>query len=298
MIEYRLNEDGVPLGKKGTVSRQWKEAGDFNVSIRINKYGFRDEKNIDNSTESDIFVVGDSFSIGHGVQENRRYSNLLESMLDMPVYNISIPTDFDGYEKLIKYAQENGAKIKTIIIGVCMENDLKNYESDDLPYYSNRHNNLLMMKMYLTKKSAIYNAFTSIIHGNIYLKRIFIKMGIVDENYASVNKSVYSEEILDSSVKRLMKLKTERNTPNVIIVIIPSRSLWIGDNQKVELEVHNRFITLLKGCGFKVIDLRSAFEKEGKPLEYYFINDGHWNEKGHKRAAEVIYTESRSIPSV
>jgi hypothetical protein len=134
MLEFYQNQDGVPLARENSISRQWRNTGDYNVAVRINQYGFRDSKDLSLSTVNDIFVVGDSFSFGYGVEEDERYSNLLETKLNTPIYNISIPTDFDGYEKLIAYAQKNGATINHLIIGVTMENDLANYAIPLLPH--------------------------------------------------------------------------------------------------------------------------------------------------------------------
>jgi hypothetical protein len=35
--------------------------------------------------------------------------------------------------------------------------------------------------------------------------------------------------------------------------------------------------------------MRSHFEDFGNPLAYHFKADGHWNNEGHKRAAETLY---------
>ena len=116
------------LSHRNSSKRQWKNTGDYNVEVYSNHLGLRNRKNLKNSDENWIYVVGDSFSFGHGVSEGKRFSNLLETKYKIgEVVNISIPTDLDGYEKLISYAKINGAQIKHLILGFCMENDFKDY---------------------------------------------------------------------------------------------------------------------------------------------------------------------------
>ena len=95
------NEDGVLLGKKNFSGRQWNSIGDFNVSIKFNNFGLRDKKDLSSSTEGDVFVVGDSFVFGYGVEEDKRFSNLLEQRIKLPIFNLGIQgTDFNDYDKI------------------------------------------------------------------------------------------------------------------------------------------------------------------------------------------------------
>lgn len=317
MLEFYHNQDGVPLARENSISRQWRNSGDYDVTVQINQYGFRDTKDLRMSTANDLFVVGDSFSFGYGVEEAERYSSLLETKLAVPIYNISIPTDIDGYEKLIAYAQEKGAIINNLIIGISMENDLVNYRLDGSPQYnvnatsSNRgvsgdnassheqtgtayKSELLLrtfssLKYFLFTHSATYNAMISTIYNTDFLREIAIQLGVTDRPDLTVQKSIYSHEMLQSSVARLIQLQKNRNIPVVTLVIIPSRALWVGSNQEVEGQVHAEFVALLQEAGFTVIDLRPAFEADGQPMDYFFKVDGHWNVKGHQKAADIIY---------
>jgi len=297
VVKFYFNQDGVLLGEKNTVANQSMKAGDFNVQIHINQYGFRDKKDVKWSTAKDWFVVGDSFSFGHGVEEEDRYSNVLEGMLGQPVYNISIPADFDGYDKLVAYAQQHGATIKQLLIGVCMENDLQHYiqqaspssdisssehdvqASSSSPYdVKIRKSIVFRLRMFLGERLAIYNLVNALFYRSQFLERIIKKVGFVDK----------SEEVLESSSDRLVRLKMQRDIPEVVVVIIPSRALWLGENKAVERQIHTRFVEFLKQRGFPVIDLLPYFEAGGNPLQYHFKNDGHWNMNGHGKAAEVI----------
>src|SRR5437016_2003900 len=126
-IPVYATKDNFFLGPISQQVRQATPKGDYNVRVSFNQYGFRDTKDLRDSSERDIFVVGDSFSMGWGVEENQRYSNLLASKLARRVFNISIPEDIRGYSKLVKYAEKCGGTVRNLIIGVCLENDLRDY---------------------------------------------------------------------------------------------------------------------------------------------------------------------------
>ncbi|MFA4903594.1 MAG: hypothetical protein WC600_12735 [Desulfobaccales bacterium] len=287
---FYYNPDGVALGPKSFRGHQADNSGDFHVTISINKYGFRDIKDFSTSTYHDIFVVGDSFSFGDGVEENERFSNLIESKLRIPVFNISIPGNFNDYEKYLKYAQANEAKIKNIIIGVCVENDLWDYSSNNEkqnPYKisEKRASILVDIKEYLTKHSTTYFTIAWIVKHNVYLRNLFIKLGLIYDIPEVLNKSYFNESILNSSA---LKLKQISNGFKTIVLIIPSRSLWLGDNKEIESAVHNEFVRLVRNQGLDVIDMRPILEASGNPLQYHFPNNGHWNIQGHALAAEAI----------
>jgi len=104
-VEFGHLPDGTPIGPFGRVLRQVKNTGDYDVEVRFNAWGFRDGKLLTSATDGDVFVVGDSFAFGWGVEAVDRFSDQLETILNRPVFNIAIPgTDFDGYDRLIRYA--------------------------------------------------------------------------------------------------------------------------------------------------------------------------------------------------
>lgn len=286
-IEIRLNENQMSLGKKNTVSRQWKNTGDYDITVRINGDGFRDAKALGSSAADDFFVVGDSFSFGWGVEENERYSNLLETRLGVRVYNISIPTDINGYERLIRYASERGAPIKNLIVGVCMENDIKDYDQKHAVsnYKRRRPTRLDFWKRWLNGHSALYNWFTSVVKQHEASKKIAERLGWVVDNLDGMKKSIWNEAALDSSARKLSEIVRPYRS---WIVLIPSRGLWTGDNQETERRVHEVFVRKLEALHLNEVDLRPVFEKGGNPLQYHFKYDGHWNQKGHRLAAEAI----------
>jgi len=116
-----VNKNGVTLAANRGRFRQIKNTGDYDINVDINDTRLPESKPLKTAGSSDTFMVGDSFSFDWGVEENKRFSNQLnETLPQTQIFNISIPTDFNGYEKLLKYATKHGAKIQRLIIGVRM----------------------------------------------------------------------------------------------------------------------------------------------------------------------------------
>lgn len=282
-------EDGTPLAPRNFSGRQWHSHGDFNTKISINQYGFRDKHDLLDSDDKDIFVVGDSFSFGWGVEEQKRYSNILENLSKIPVYNISVLGDFDSYDKLINYAEMNGAKIHNLIIGACMENDLIFYEdregkNKEVFYTKRMPAWFLSLKNRLLRKSVMYKLFIGAINQNEILAKVAIKFKLAEDSYATIEKHHFDQNLITQSVNRLVSIAKKYNS---VVLIIPSRMLFYRDNAE-ELKLHKAFISLLEARGARVVDMYEYF-KVYNPLSFHFSHDGHWNDKGHELAGKALH---------
>lgn len=282
--------DGVPLAPANTEAVQWKNTGDYRVSVSINRWGLRDTKDLATAKPTDVFVVGDSFSLGHGVEEKERYSNKVEELLGERVFNVAIPTDIAGYEALIGYAERNGAPVKRLILGICMENDIGKYRDRVTPVSSLRDRSsitesLRRAKLWLQRNSTAYRAVAHQAHESRQLEALLVRFGFIVPNTEGALRNVYSPAAIEQSGERVAGIAAGRQT---LVVIIPSRLTWVGNNTEQERKLHAAFVEHLRSGGLQVIDMAPAFEREGKPMSYHFHNDGHWNASGHALAAAEI----------
>jgi lysophospholipase L1-like esterase len=273
---------GLMLGEPDTIARQRKNTGDYDVTVRINARGLRDDKDVAQARTGDIAVVGDSFAWGWGMQAEERFSDRLQSLTGKRVYNVATPTDLAGYGRLIDYARTLGGRFGTVVLAICMENDVYEYgPSPDGGAGMPRES----LRDWLERNSAGYLFFTTVVHQTAWLKAPAVWLGLITPNLEGIARNSYSDAAIDSSAAKVAELaKKDR----LIAVIIPSRALWVGDNRVVEDRVHKGFIAALGRAGVDVVDLRPLFEAGGSPLAYHFANDGHWNAKGHRLAAEAI----------
>jgi len=289
-VRFEKAQNGLPtLGPRNTEQRQIKNTGDFDVAVYFNKYGFRDTKDLATSAPGDYFVVGDSLSFGWGVEEAQRYSNLVQAELKRNVFNLCIPGDIDDFEKVIAYAEKNGAKIDRLLLAISMAFNLKNYEKKAEKKAAPIRAEGLMapLKQYLMTHSASYFLVTSFVHRNETLKKKAIELGLIRPNIEGIAYKAFSAEIIESTARRTARLARKYDTT---IVIAHSRALWIGtdEEKKTADRIHRTFVTRLEELGLDVADVRPAFEASGNPIENYFANDGHWGPKGHRAAAAAI----------
>lgn len=300
-IEYTV-VDGVPLAPANTETIQWKNTGDYRVKVSINRLGLRDVKDLSQATAADLFVVGDSFALGHGVEENERFSNRLEGLLGQRVFNVAIPTDIAGYETLIDYAERQGAKVQKVVLAVCMENDIGQYRDRITPVTRLRERRnfaeaLRRSKMWLQRNSSAYRALGHQAHASQALQSLFVRLGFITPAADGALRNVYSQAAIDQSAERVAAIAAKHQ---VIIVIIPSRLRWVGNNIEQERRLHAGFVEKLRALGLPVIDLAPAFEKGNHPMDYHFPNDGHWTAAGHGLAAAEIadYIRKQGWPAI
>ena len=283
--------EGLPLGPRSVVRRLTKNTGDYDVSVRFNRHGLRDKRDIRTAAPTDYVVVGDSFAFGWGVEEHERYSDLLESRIAAKVFNVALPGGaLAAYRQQLAYARRLGADARHVIVSVCMENDLAglNRFEDRSPVSSGARQFVSSAKIALTATSAAYRLLSYIVHSKPWLESSFVRVGGIVPNLEGIPKKVYVPQAIEAATVSLLEMVGEAAAT---VLIIPSRGLWVGRHRDAERRIHAHFVSSLRQRGMAVVDLRPAMEQNGPPLRYHFPNDGHWNRLGHSLAAEHLARE-------
>ncbi|MGO8930120.1 MAG: alginate O-acetyltransferase AlgX-related protein [Limisphaerales bacterium] len=293
-IPFRLAAKGMALGPAGQTVRMATPKGDYNSVLRFNEAGFRDKKELQEATAADWFALGDSYTLGWGVEEEERFSNRLEQEfkangINARVFNIAIPDNIIGYGRLLHYAESRGAKVSRLIVGLCMENDLRDYRDGkgawdliDLPTSSKKE----AAREWLKKHSALYIAASYELQRFPLTRGLMHRIGIARSIDELTGHNEWDETVLKTSRDELTKLVTGREA---LILIIPSRNLWYGDYIQTERRIHETFVRMLREAGLNVVDLKPSLEATGDPLSCYFKSDPHWDARGHAVAGRELF---------
>lgn len=300
-IPFQLTTNGVPLGPAMQTVRQSTPKGDFDSFVRFNQYGFRDGKDLREAKEVDWFALGDSYTLGWGVEEEERFANRLEQAfktngIPSRVFNIAIPENIIGYQRLLNYAESRGAKVGHLIVGLCMENDLRDYTDgmsdwDPMRKPVSAVSTKESARRWLKSHSALYIASSFALQRLSLARGLLERAGVARDIDALTGNNEWSETVLKSSRNELVKLVAGRDA---LILIIPSRHLWHGPRQETERRVHESFVSLLREAGLQVLDIKNAIESEGDPMSCYFKTDSHWNARGHDVAARELFRAIRA----
>jgi hypothetical protein len=212
------------------------------------------------------------------------------------VFNIAIPENIIGYQRLLAYAESNRAQVGHLVVGICMENDLRDYsegksaaDRDFGPRVQASKKE--RFRAWVQRRSALWVAASHILQRYSFMRRILEKVGIARNIHVSSGKNEWNEKALQTSRDEVLKLVLNRDA---LILIIPARHLWHGDNISTENRVHEAFVRSLREAGLNVLDLKPVLEQSGAPLSHYFKTDPHWNAQGHAVAARELFKAIRS----
>ncbi|MCX7361074.1 MAG: hypothetical protein NTV97_04215 [Alphaproteobacteria bacterium] len=200
-------------------------------------------------------------------------------------FNLSTPTDLDGYAALLAYGEALGARLGRVVVAVCMENDLRLYGPPTATEAAASPGHAADWKLWLERRSAVYLFATAAVHQTPWLRDVAVRLGMVVPNLAGIALNDDVPGIVASSADRLQAIAARHPT---LVVLIPSRALWVGANRAAEDRIHHALVEALAERGVETLDLRPVLEAGGAPLSFHFANDGHWNPRGHRLAAEAI----------
>ena len=280
---------GVALGKPNSTSRQIKNSGDYDVEVVFNRHGLRDRRDVSTGTRKDLYVVGDSFAYGWGVEEDKRFSDILENKVDRKVFNVATTSNVDGYEILLSYAEKLGADIRDVVVAINMIDDVKDYKAIADPVspateQAQTRFSIQPVKQYLLTHSSLYFLASSAIGSIDVLRWFLVRLGLV-KTLDAVPGGLPDLRAIRSTADRMEVLSKKYN---LTILIIPSRFLWAGTRRDEAAAAHSNFVAELVRRNLNFVDMRPVMEQKGNPMQFHFRNDGHWVPKGHLLAAQLL----------
>lgn len=307
--EFVPGHGSVNVGRGGFDGYFAQSDGDFRVRITLNELGQRNPEPA-SAANGTIWVVADSFGFGWGVERNQTYAEVIERILQRPVYNLSSPgTDICGYQMLLARMPAK-AKPAALIVGLTMENDVRRYscKRGEGPHArpENGHTDdaefsLTGVKRSLIANSALYNFFA------VTLKRIepvtefLIFIGLVERPHAGREKFNTGDlaRRVASTVDELLYLRSMVPKEIPFAVLVAPARFDVRDRDPIFSALRKNLRQEIRRRGIETIDPIDDFRAAGFSATH-FAHDGHWLPLGHeiagRRIADWLKTQ-RVIPN-
>lgn len=234
---------------------------EFETKLTFSKEGRVSENNISNNKKS-IAVLGDSFAMGWGVDNNKTFSSLLEKKLNKKVYNLGVASYATEREiqKLKNF--ESLYNIDTIIIQYCLndigENVLFSKKNNSDKFSKEKFNN------YIKEELSIFARIRKIIRYSVVIP---------------------FEVLLAKDKQRLDWLTHQRFFEEII-----KKYSFLSEKEIIVIYVNEfgkEFYNFPNGNSLQFANLRYL------DIEYndkdFFLVDGHLNEKGHQKVSNTLF---------
>jgi hypothetical protein len=298
------------------------------LEYQTNSVGARDkERSLKNLTgKTRIAVMGDSFIEGVMVNTPERCSDILEVSTGKQHLNFGIngtsPINYYLiYRELAKKYEHNA-----VIIGILPANDFQDFsDGDDLglinfpiyrPYWKSTNlgyelkyslasiNQAYGSKMIYDKPHKIHATKDSVYKNLPLTKKLQSELN--RNSYAvglvsGIMEKKASEKFSKSSIFEeypqdkwgtfsysLEQLFEEAKGKKILVLTIPI----LKDIQLYQKNHKNtlapKMASFLKNKGVEYIDLLPILAREKNPEQFYHPCDGHWNEKGEKKVADIL----------
>lgn len=305
-------------------SSNWKK-DEFDQHVSINEIGCRSQSlpKVKYKSEYRIFFIGDSYTFGQGISKNElTYPALFEKYINrendltkkVNAYNCGV----QGYSPDQEYRQLQSKitlnKPDMVIWTILIPADLydlthTNKELWNVPSLYNVQNNLLVpinaKHNWLYVQNWIFTNMPEWFWNSYTFKMIIRKISLIKffNNIPYMN----DRDMMDWGLKKLtLEIReafslSEKFNFSLIIVVMPHKYMYTGEAfSKEYITAVTELVKKLKDTGIRIIDMSTEINRynqmnyqlnEGskfQPLELYFKNDFHPNEKGADFFAKIL----------
>jgi N-acetylglucosaminyldiphosphoundecaprenol N-acetyl-beta-D-mannosaminyltransferase len=260
---------------------------EFQTTVRTNSLGLREDREYGPPRPGvrRILALGDSFTMGYSVAQERTWVRRLEAQLGerFEVINAGVP-GYSTWQELA-YLEEEGLALapEVVLLGFFLGNDITDNAEPSLPVEV-REGQLISTqgrdgilpfgwRLFLARHSHLY-------HLAWPLQRAWRSgrpAGPPPADAAQVEAGWRATGLLMGRLARICATRGIRP----IIVLIPERAHLEARPERDA----RRLAALCRQAGLDVIDLLDHLRGNG----LYFPQDGHWTEDGNAAAARALY---------
>jgi len=310
------NKEYVFPVKPGFIGVQ--ESDEFSVPIKINRYGQRENHEL-RDDEIDIAFLGDSFTFGHGVSVEERYTNIFAKHSKYKkVTSFSYRNGFQPEHYEFFYKNNQNLRAKTIIVGLYLGNDLGgdllgtrlDIEKNELelPFIQIlengqrriRQNAYIFPISFLRDSSNFIDLLVRAVSRTQYKKYIFISElddGTESTNIPSLDinpKDLSSNRAVQSLIR--LKAEVENRNARLLVLLIPQNWYFSDTNPHIHESLKGRIGEIRGGKNIKSEMLMTCVQVELDCFdpssvlraEHYFQRDAHWNAAGHEAVGKAL----------
>ena len=233
---------------------------EFKTTVSFDKLG-RTSDHPKNQNGNGVAVLGDSFAMGWGVNDNETFSYLLEKKINRPIYNLAV-SGYGTVRELLRLKEANLLdKIDTIIIQYCYNDYGENvgYSKTSLDETKEKYKIIVEGSEYSSwKKLRKSFRYSSTIAKNVFMKK---------DNSQNFNHHI---DVFIDVLKNFPFIQNKK-----IIVF------YVNGYQ-------SEFINFPSGKS-KILDNLEYFDLDiERDKNNFYLIDGHLNPIGHKQIAEKL----------
>ena len=289
----------------------------FDISLSFNEIGARDDS-FHNLPNYSLFLIGDSFAEGYGVEKIESSEYFIEKELGVPVLNFGASGDFGPLQQYLIYNNYNFLPHQGLIIYILpdndfTDNDVKTWMNRDQtrfrPYFNETGNPLNPYYFpkaiprdgpsYKTLKQIIRNYFWSantlrsiLIEKDLWAIRDIVKK----KKKGQLNSYFYDANHLQQTnlIDAYEGILDSANNRDVIFVIIPTKRdimRWKSEPDRDSYKRQHWYSSLESfeervSQNVAVINLLEYLPNQIEKL--FLICDGHWSPYGNKWVSDII----------
>jgi lysophospholipase L1-like esterase len=247
--EYRPNGSGEARG----------------ALIQTNEHGFRDFKRANKKNKKDLRIafVGDSVTLGHGVDMDATFVRVFEREAGLRVPPVDVEAmsfAVHGYSAIQVLELLRGTVVEfspDIAVYVMCMND-----------FDFVHSSGQLMKYFQKPESFFFRMLE-----RVYA--LYVVDHFYDYHFQKTKETIFAE---------IVKAKAEMDNLGIDfrVVVMP---IFEGDDPSSEyalMDMHKEILTMLGKNKIPTVDLLGAFDQANSEPEYYAFDDVHLTEAGHQ----------------
>lgn len=242
---------------------------EFSTSYAVNSMGLRDQE--EDLTRPEIIFLGDSFTMGWGVEQDESYPELLENKLQRKGLNASISSYGTAREHLL-FQKTDHQNCQLLVLQYCSNDEEEN------EYYVQSDFNFKPSSKKVYRGRCFYDKINGAYYAFKYSFSIFkYSIGVI---LAKVKPRITIKEIpaIENLHKILQLIRAEYTGPIILFNL---------ESHRTSVTIYQQFVQYFKAKSEPNLYLFNAAAFLGE--EDYFNIDDHLNLDGHQKLAKELH---------